>query len=109
MGKNGNSGEEEKFINSDSNYKQPDSASSFEGDKSNKLEDIYSSLTKQEEKILSLIGEGYTSRQIGEKEFISHRTVETHRSNIIKKLRRHNNAPLVINAHEYVLRKRNSL
>ncbi len=103
MEKNGKSGEEEKFINIDSDYGMLISCNSSERDKTNRLEDIYDSLTKCEEKILSLIAEGYSSRQIGEKEFISRRTVETHRSNIIKKFRRHNNAPLMKNAFEYLL------
>lgn len=44
------------------------------------------SLTAAERKILSLIGKDYTSKSIAELLFITDKTVEKHRSNIIKKL-----------------------
>lgn len=43
-------------------------------------------LTRQEQKILSLLGLGMTSKQIAEKLFVSKHTVDTHRRNILKKL-----------------------
>ncbi|MBS1798000.1 MAG: response regulator transcription factor [Acidobacteria bacterium] len=43
-------------------------------------------LTPSERKVLRLIAEDKTSRQIGEELFISHRTVEAHRANIARKL-----------------------
>jgi len=43
-------------------------------------------LTASELKILKYIGKGYTSAQIASELFISKRTVEKHRSNIIEKL-----------------------
>lgn len=43
-------------------------------------------LSPTELKILKLIAEDKTSKEIGEKLFISHRTVETHRTNICRKL-----------------------
>ncbi len=43
-------------------------------------------LTPSEVKILKLIAKDLTNRQIGDSLFISHRTVEKHRSNIINKL-----------------------
>lgn len=43
-------------------------------------------LTPKEREIALLIKTGITSREIGEKLGISRRTVEIHRSNIIKKL-----------------------
>ena len=43
-------------------------------------------LTPSEKKILRLIAQNYTSPQIAEQLFISTKTVEKHRSNIIKKL-----------------------
>jgi DNA-binding NarL/FixJ family response regulator len=52
-------------------------------------------LTGREREILSMIAESYTSQQIGEKLFISQRTVETHRSNIMQKLGIKNSAGLV--------------
>jgi DNA-binding NarL/FixJ family response regulator len=44
------------------------------------------SLTPAERKILSLIGQDYNTKTIAEMLFISDKTVEKHRSNIIKKL-----------------------
>ena len=43
-------------------------------------------LTTREEEILRFIAEGLSSRQIAEKLFVSSRTVEFHRANIIQKL-----------------------
>ncbi|UII24192.1 response regulator [Fulvivirga ligni] len=43
-------------------------------------------ITKREYQILSLIAQGLTSNAIAEKLFISIRTVETHRTNIMRKL-----------------------
>lgn len=43
-------------------------------------------ITPSEKKILRLIAEGYETREIAEKLFVSDRTVEKHRSNIIQKL-----------------------
>lgn len=43
-------------------------------------------LTLKEIEIVKLISSGLTSKEIGEKIFISPRTVETHRHNILKKL-----------------------
>jgi DNA-binding NarL/FixJ family response regulator len=44
------------------------------------------SLTSTERRVLLLVAENKTNKQIGEALFISHRTVETHRSNICQKL-----------------------
>jgi DNA-binding NarL/FixJ family response regulator len=44
------------------------------------------SLSPTEKRILKLIAEEKSSREIGEELFISHRTVETHRANICRKL-----------------------
>ena len=43
-------------------------------------------LTATERLVLQLVAENKTNKQIGEELFISHRTVETHRSNICQKL-----------------------
>ena len=46
-------------------------------------------LTQSERRVLRLIAENLTSREIGEQLFISPRTVEKHRSNICEKLNLH--------------------
>jgi len=52
-------------------------------------------LTERETEILRLICEGLSSKQIGEKLFISPRTVDTHRTNLMNKLDIHNVAGLI--------------
>jgi DNA-binding NarL/FixJ family response regulator len=51
-------------------------------------------LTMKEIEIVKLIAQGMSSKEIAEKLFISHRTVETHRHNILKKLELSNAAQL---------------
>jgi DNA-binding NarL/FixJ family response regulator len=51
-------------------------------------------LTMKEIEIVKLISQGLTSKEIGEKIFLSPRTVETHRHNILKKLELPNAAQL---------------
>jgi DNA-binding NarL/FixJ family response regulator len=43
-------------------------------------------LTARETEVVKLIAEGYTSREIGDTLFISEKTVERHRSNVLEKL-----------------------
>ena len=52
-------------------------------------------LTDREIEILKWIAQGYSNKEIGEKLFISHRTVDTHRTNLMKKLEVHNIAGLI--------------
>lgn len=52
-------------------------------------------LTKREKEILSYIADGLNNTQIAEKLFISARTVDTHRTNIMQKLDIHDAANLV--------------
>ncbi len=60
-------------------------------------------LTKREKQILKLIAEGKTTNQIGEELFISPLTVETHRRNMMKKLKAPNVASLIKIATEKML------
>jgi len=59
------------------------------------IKDRYKTLTSREREVLQLVAEGYTSVQIAEKLFISPRTAETHRSNLMAKLGLHIQADLV--------------
>lgn len=52
-------------------------------------------LTTREREVLTLVGQGFTSAQIAEGLFISVRTVESHRSNLMKKLGLHSQAEMV--------------
>lgn len=52
-------------------------------------------LSDREKEILKLIAEGFSNTEIGEKLFISARTVDTHRANIMKKVEVKNLAGLI--------------
>jgi DNA-binding NarL/FixJ family response regulator len=57
-----------------------------------------SGLTKRELEVLRYIALGLTNREIAEKLFLSFRTVNTHRANIMQKLDIHDTAGLVRHA-----------
>jgi DNA-binding NarL/FixJ family response regulator len=65
--------------------------------------ELLSRLTKRERQILQMISEGLTNFEISEQLFISQRTVESHRANILKKLNVKNTAALVRMAMEFNL------
>jgi DNA-binding NarL/FixJ family response regulator len=55
----------------------------------------YDTLTRREQEIMVLLARGLSNRQIAEKLFISPKTVENHRSNILHKLNIHSTIELV--------------
>jgi two-component system, NarL family, response regulator NreC len=58
-------------------------------------------LTNREIEVLRLLGNGYTNAQIARDLRISARTVENHRTNLIRKLGTHSRAEIVRLANEY--------
>lgn len=66
---------------------------------------ILIALTKREKQILAMVAEGYTSREIAAKLNLSRRTVDHHRSNLLKKFNMKNSVDLVNYAvrHGYVV------
>lgn len=54
-----------------------------------------SSITPREQEVISYLVKGFTSSEIGEKLYISPRTVDKHRTNLLKKLGLKNTASLV--------------
>lgn len=58
-------------------------------------DDPHDSLTHREREVLQLSAEGLTSQQIGERLFISRRTVEKHRENLMSKLQFQNQSDLI--------------
>ncbi len=60
-------------------------------------------LTKREKQILKHIAQGLTNEEIAEKYFLSKRTVDAHRQNIINKLQVKNTAALIRYALEHPL------
>jgi len=61
----------------------------------------YNSLTQREREILKLIAEGHTTREIAQILFLSPKTVEWHRGNIMHKLKLRNRTELI----RYAIRK----
>lgn len=55
----------------------------------------YDTLTSREQEIMVLLGHGLSTKKIAEKLFISSKTVENHRSNILRKLNLHSTLELV--------------
>jgi len=60
-------------------------------------------LSDREKGVLDCIASGLTTQEIGEKLFISKNTVETHRKNLLYKLKARNTAELVNNAYKHRL------
>jgi len=54
--------------------------------------------TPREKEVLSLICQGHTNYEIGEKLFINHRTIERHRYNLMSKTKTNNSVSLVLYA-----------
>ncbi|MGZ4994546.1 MAG: LuxR C-terminal-related transcriptional regulator, partial [Methylobacter sp.] len=61
---------------------------------------IHSILTTRERELLKLITEGYKNKEMADNLCISLKTVETHRTNLMKKLNAHNVAQLISIAEE---------
>lgn len=59
------------------------------------IDQKYASLTSREEQVLRLLAEGQTVKEIATKLFISPKTVENHRANIMEKLDFHSTLELV--------------
>jgi RNA polymerase sigma factor (sigma-70 family) len=62
----------------------------LEGKKEFKLNSVWEALTPREREILKLIAEGYKNKEIAEHLYISVKTVERHRANLMEKLDLHN-------------------
>lgn len=55
-------------------------------------------LSRREQQVLELIAEGLSNKEIGEKLFISTRTVDGHRNSLLQKFNVHNTAKLIMEA-----------
>lgn len=69
----------------------------YEHEKSGKKRDrkVTEGLTKRESEILQLVAEGIGNKEVGERLFISVKTVETHKTHILDKLGLKNNTELI--------------
>jgi two-component system, NarL family, response regulator DevR len=63
-------------------------------------QDRLSELSDQERKVLDLIGEGLTNRQIGERMFLAEKTVKNYVSNVLAKLGLDRRTQAAVLAHE---------
>lgn len=72
----------------------------LESKKSIKEKSSWELLTQREKEILKLVGEGYRNKEISDYLFISVKTVEKHRSNIMEKLNLHTASALTAYAIE---------
>jgi DNA-binding NarL/FixJ family response regulator len=72
----------------------------LQGRKPSKSELSLEILTKRERQVLKLIGEGHKNKEIADYLFISLKTVEKHRANLMKKLNLHNASALTAYAME---------
>jgi two-component system, NarL family, response regulator NreC len=68
--------------------------------------DPYNTLTAREREVFQLVAEGFTNADIAGKLFISQRTVESHRANLMQKLSFNSRAELVAYATAKGIRKR---
>jgi two-component system response regulator NreC len=57
--------------------------------------DLYDTLTTREREVLHLIAQGYTNANIAKRLYISRRTVEAHRANMMQKLGLHTQSQLI--------------
>lgn len=79
----------------DEKYFSEDVLISVKGEKNKLYEKDEDDLTEREIEIIKLISQGMTNKDIGEELNISHRTVDTHRTNLMKKLEVTNVAGLI--------------
>ena len=81
-----------KTVMSGGTFISPSIAAKMDSDLQDRKDEI---LTGRETEVLNLIASGLTNKQIAEKLFISFKTVDAHRTNIMQKLDIHNTAELV--------------
>lgn len=72
----------------------------LEGRKTLKTTSAWDTLTQREREVLKLIAEGYKNKEVADFLYISLKTVEKHRANLMKKLHLHNAAELTAFAME---------
>ena len=72
----------------------------LDGRKGYKATTAYDTLTQREREILKLIAEGYKNKDVADYLYISLKTVEKHRANLMRKLDLHNAAALTAFAIE---------
>lgn len=72
----------------------------LEGKKTLKTQPAWDALTQREREILKMIAEGYKNKDIADYLYISPKTVEKHRANLMRKLNLHSATELTVFAME---------
>jgi DNA-binding NarL/FixJ family response regulator len=85
----------EYFLDSSLSHKVVENILGFPSKEAIITDEKYASLTPREEQVLRLLAEGHSAREVGEKLFISPKTVENHRANIMDKLDLHSTLELI--------------
>lgn len=70
----------------------------LQGSKELKEASAFDNLTARERQVLKLVAEGYTNKEIADEFFLSVKTVETHRANLMRKLDLHSASELSVYA-----------
>jgi DNA-binding NarL/FixJ family response regulator len=93
-----------KMVNNGQNFFSPELLPYFTNRYTGNGKDVEdASLTEREIEVLKLIGKGYSNDEIAEELFISKRTVDTHKSNLISKTGSKNVVSLLIYAIKHKL------
>ncbi len=85
----------EYFLDASVSYQVVKKLSEFPEQKAKTTDTIYSSLTNREQEIFRLLAEGLKIKDIADKLYISPKTVENHKTNIMSKLNLHSTLDLV--------------
>jgi len=85
----------EYFLDSAVSHQVVKALLKFPGKEAKITDADYGSLTPREQEIMRLLAEGLSAKEIAEKLFISPKTVENHRANIMNKLGLHSTMELV--------------
>lgn len=85
----------ESLSNNETYFSEEVNSVLLQPDKAKANGSLLNDLTEREIEIIKLVADGFSNKQIGEKLFISHRTVDTHRTNLMNKISVHNVAGIV--------------
>ena len=83
------------FLDSSLSHKVVKKILEFPTQEAKITDEKYASLTPREEQVLRLLAEGHSAKEVGEKLFISPKTVENHRASIMDKLDLHSTLDLI--------------
>jgi DNA-binding NarL/FixJ family response regulator len=83
------------FLDSSLSHKVVEKILGFPTKEAKITDEKYAGLTPREEQVLRLLAEGHSAKEIGEKLFISPKTVENHRASIMDKLDLHSTLDLI--------------